>query len=361
MSSYQDSAEHQDFDENISHQLKEFLIDKSELVLTFHHPSPEKKLAYHHYQGDFRNWKESAKQKFTELINYNPPEDRIVNLIREKDIGTIRFRALIMEVSSNLSIPAYLLIPTDTIKGFVMAIHGHGSVEPIIGLRDGPYHKFAYELAKSGYMVLAPELRGFSTLNDLAQQIPIDRLDYWQSHMNFTLITDGFLHGETLIGQTIEDLIAWENWFYDQYGFEKISVAGISYGGDLALYYPVFSTRVDKIFASGSLGSFNLIFSRCYNAPAHCIPGILKWLDRSDIAGLNVPTPIMLHYGELDVPSIMNHSAAYNESVDASLNELRNIYAQEGADDNVQIYVTPKKFHEMDNELLKTFLNDSIK
>ena len=121
----------------------------------------------------------------------------------------------------------------------------------MLGIRDDYHHMFAYELAKEGYIILAPELRGFSTLGDLAWQEEIDRLDYWNTHGQFTLVTDGFLHGETLIGQTTEDLIAWENWFFDNYNYSSIDVAGISYGADLALLYPVYSNRVGKIFSSG--------------------------------------------------------------------------------------------------------------
>jgi len=131
---------------------------------------------------------------------------------------------------------------------------------------------------------------------------------------------------------------------------------GISYGGDLALFYPVFSERVHRIFSSGSLGSFNLIFSRCYNAPAHCIPNILKWMDRSDVAGLNIPSPIMIHYGELDTPSETNYSASYNESVETSIQELKDIYRQMQAEDQIALYVTPDKQHEMDIEALLDFL-----
>ncbi len=337
-------------------QLDSFLISKPELILSFHHPVPEIKLAYKSYRGDFEEWKKVAKQKFSELISYESPVNREVTVLRKKEIDGIVYHAMVMKVSEDLSIPAYLLEPAGEIRGAVMAIHGHGSVEPMIGLRDDYHHKFAYELAKSGFVVIAPELRGFSTLSDLAEQVPIARLDYWVSNSHYTLVTDGFLYGKTLIGQTIEDLIAWEEWFFKHFDFENLSVAGISYGGDLALYYPVFSKRVSKIFCSGSLGSFSLIFSRCYNAPAHAIPGILKWLDRSDIAGLNVPRPILLHYGELDYPSEKNASASYNESVGVSVEEIKEIYAQEGAESYIEMKVTSGKKHEMDVDLLLSFM-----
>ena len=133
-------------------------------------------------------------------------------------------------------------------------------------------------------------------------------------------------------------------------------MAGISYGGDLAVTYAVFSQRVERIYSSGSLGSFSVVFSRCYNAPAHGIPGVLKWMDRSDIAGLNAPRFQRLHYGELDTPGPDNNSASYNETVDLSLDELRNIYSAFGGDERVTLKVTRGSHHEMDVSDLKVFL-----
>lgn len=345
---------------NESSGLEDFLIKKDELILRLKADKPERKISFKNYSGDYAAWEKVAVDKFAELISYLPPDARNVTELRAVKIDGVIYHALVMQVSAALSVPAYLLEPEGDVKGAIMAIQGHGSVENVIGFNEDYHHKFGYELAKDGYLVLAPMLRGFSALSDLCEQTPVDRLDYWVSYSQFTLVTHLNLYGETLIGKTIEDLIAWENWLFDQYNLEDIAVAGISYGGDLALYYPVFSDRVSKIFSSGSLGSFSLIFSRCYNAPAHGVPGILEWLDRSDIAGLNAPRPIMLHYGELDTPSESNYSASYNESVEESVSELREIYSQEQAEDNISVHVTPDTYHEMDVELLKRFLNEKI-
>ncbi|MCZ6679095.1 MAG: hypothetical protein O7E52_17820 [Candidatus Poribacteria bacterium] len=259
-----------------------------------------------------------------------------------------------------MSIPGYLLLPekpTDDHRA-VIAIHGHGTVEPCIGSSEDYHHSFALELAKNGHIVLCPELRGFGTLKDVALYSKGRRMDYWNwgNHMAYSLVSDGVIHGKPLIGETVADLLRWEDWLASKNNIRTIDVAGISYGGDLALIYPVFSSRVDRIFASGTLGSFSVIFSHCYNAPAHAIPGILLWMDRSDIAGLNAPRPLAIHYGELDKPGPNNFSASYNQTVPKSLEELKSIYRMFGAESQVSLVVSPGKKHEMDNDLLIEFL-----
>lgn len=341
--------------------LEKFLISKEELILKCSHPPGRRRLSFRNAGLPPGEWKIKAREKLAELIGVSYPEPGEVNDLRKTTYQGVTVHALVMKVNENLTIPAYLLVPgrPDPARSAVMVIHGHGSVEPSIGLEDDYHHFFALELAKNGHLVLAPELRGFSTLGDLAEDVEINRLDYWiGGYGQFTLVTDHFLYGDTVIGATVEDLLRWEEWLAIVHGVAEIDVAGISYGGDLALIYPVFSRRVRKIFASGTLGSFSLIFQRCYNAPAHCVPGILQWMDRSDIAGLNAPRPIVLHYGELDTPSPTNASASYNETVSSSIQELREIYRAFGVEEAVRLLVTKNAHHEMDIPGLLDFLRN---
>lgn len=55
----------------------------------------------------------------------------------------------------------------------------------------------------------------------------------------------------------------------------------------------MFNHGTRSIFAIGTIGSFKAVFADGGNAPAHS--GVLQWLDRADIAGLNVPIPMALH------------------------------------------------------------------
>ncbi len=337
----------------------DFLITKDEINLNFKEGEPHRKLSYANYKGKKEDWKRETKAKFAELIGFDYPVTGEVTVLRESVFEGVRIIALKMKVSDNLSIPAYLLSPANKkpYKSAVMAIHGHGRVEPAIGQYDDYHHKFAWELARDGHLVLAPELRGFSKLNNLAEHDSLNRLDYWEGHRQFTMATDGFLYGNSMIGATVEDLIRWENWFAENYEVDQLDVCGISYGGDLTICYPVFSERVNRIFCSGSMGSFSWIFRSCYNAPAHCIPNVLNWMDRSDIAGLNYPSPILIHYGEYDTPSPDNASAANNPSGITAYNELKEIYNSFGNENIISWLVTKGKHHEMDIPALLGYFN----
>jgi len=353
-----DTGTYADEKENAPAVDPEFFVRPEELTLKFYHQGADRRLSFGKYRGSPEAWRRECRAKLAELLGFSPPSPCKARLLRSTTCGDVAIEAWLMEVDDSLSIPAYFLSPRAGSKIGLMAIHGHGQAEPCVGAHDDYHHAFALNLAQAGYAVLCPALRGFGVLGDIARHREDYCLDYWSSDRGrqFSLVTDAFLHGKTLVGHHVEDLLRWERWLADTKGITTLDAAGISYGGDLALTYPAFSDRVRKIYASGSLGSFSVIFSRCYNAPAHCIPGVLQWRDRSDIAGLSAPRPIRLHYGQGDVIADWNNSASYNETVEPSMAELKAIYKAFEAEARISLRVTPDAMHEMENADLRKFL-----
>lgn len=342
---------------------EQFFVRSEELTLRCLQAPGRRVLSFARFTGKPTAWQKACREKLADLLGYTPPSSpEAVRRLRVIEHEGVTIEAWVMTVSKDLSMPAYLLIPKSGGRTghAIMAVHGHGRAEPCIGSRDDYHHKFALRLAQAGHLVLCPELRGFGALVDMAKSDENHWLDYWGGERGgqFTLATDAFLYGKTMVGQTVEDLVRWEDWLAQMKGIKVFDTAGISYGGDLVITYPAFSKRINKIYTSGSMGSFAPVFARCYNAPAHCVPGVLQWMDRSDIAGLSAPRPIRLHYGELDTPGPHNASASYNETVEPALAELRAIYRAFGAEDQVSLRVTPGRGHEFENEDLLAFLAD---
>ena len=332
----------------------DFFVGPAELELNWRAAAPARQLAFATFAGTREEWTALARERLAECIGLERAEPGEVRALRELAQDGVRATALVMQTARGLSLPAYLLEPSAGAgrARAVMALHGHGQIDAMVGARGDYHHRFAWWLARAGYTVLCPELRGFGSLRDLALDDPAGAgLRYWmETYGHFTLASDAIQRGGTMIGATVGDLLAWEQWLCAARGFERLDVAGISYGGDLALIYPVFSQRVGRIFASGTLGSFEAAFREQANAPAHCIPGILEWLERSDIAGLNAPRPIAIHYGELDT------EGAYGASAPGSVEELRRIYAAWDAAGAVELVVSTGMRHEMDVAALIAFL-----
>ncbi len=341
-----------------AHLEADFAIRPDELTLRYVPPATAPRLAFDRYAGTPASWQALARERLAELLGLGSSTPGFVDVLREVVVDGVAVRALAMQVSPELTLPAYLLGPVSgqPRRGTVVALHGHGTVEPLVGFGDDYHHQAAMLLASEGWLVLCPELRGFGALRDPTAHEPTRGLRYWtEPYSHFTLATDALQRGRTLIGQTVDDLLRWEAWLAGECDIDALDVVGIAYGGDLALCYAAFSERVSRVFASGTLSSFEEVFATGGNPPAHCIPRVLRWLERSDIAGLCAPRPLAIHFGALDRPGGRS-PGSYNASVEPTFDAVRRIYAAFDAADAVELRVSPTLGHEMDVGLLLEWL-----
>lgn len=343
--------------EKRSNDMNDVLIPKEDLVLKYSYEIPSKSMAYTDAENPVE-WQRVCRQKLCELVNCGFDfEERAVKIHHstKMDFGTVH--SLIMKIDDTLALPAYLLVPNEPkVETPVIAVQGHGYVKGVLGIYDDYHHAFGVELCRAGCTVLVPEIRGFGDVVNLAEQDGRMLIYYnWGGLMAYTLVTDALMKGYTLIGETVKDLYAWGTYICKYSHQSAYSIAGISYGGDLSLILSALDERVSKTFASGTLGSMAPIFERCYNAPAHCIPGILKYMDRQEIASCIAPRSLCVHYGELDTPSPENSSAAFNETAIPAFDGVKSFYERLNSAEQIQLVVSHGLKHEMDIDALMKY------
>jgi hypothetical protein len=136
-----------------------FLVRREELELNFRPADGARRLSFSQHRKEPARWRDECRRKLAELTGISTPGPAEVKELRRRAFSGVAFTALVMRAGEGLSMPAYLLEPEGkTPAGAVMAIHGHGDVEAVIGVRDDYHHRFGLELARAGFTVLCPAL-----------------------------------------------------------------------------------------------------------------------------------------------------------------------------------------------------------
>src|SRR5690349_7988444 len=126
-----------------------------------------------------RQWQRRARKAVREAIGFEDlaPVPLRPRKLESTDRGDFVREKLVLRTSRSSEMPVYVLTPKDSRRfprplPCVLALHGHGyGVKDIVGIReDGTdratpeesYHKdFAVELARRGFLVIAPEINCF--------------------------------------------------------------------------------------------------------------------------------------------------------------------------------------------------------
>lgn len=150
---------------------RDFLIQASELRLEFERAPGARALSFANFPAAPEEWRARCRAKLAELLGLEVPAAGPVRELRRTERDGIVYRALVMDAGPSLTLPAYLLEPASGARrSAVLALHGHGQVEQVIGYFEDYHRRFGLELARAGHLVLCPALRGFGPLADMSLQ-----------------------------------------------------------------------------------------------------------------------------------------------------------------------------------------------
>lgn len=281
---------------------------------------PEPAYAYGGERGAaLGRWREQGRAAFGRLLSFDPrPFGGEVRVVLREDGGAFTREQLYLRSARGLWLPAFLLKPKRPGKHpAVLALPGHdgpgGYGAAAIAHRrwDKNYQRaFGARLAERGYVVLAVDVAGIGELR---------YLDY------LSLVNHGLLVGEPLLGVMLEQ--AHEAMDYllarPEVDPRRVGTAGVSLGGELAMFAAVLDPRVAFAAVSGFLPSYRTVGGQ--HASSLYVPGALRVADVPDLAGMVAPRPMLLQAGRQD-PFF-----PYDEVLDLT-ERVRRIYAAAGAE-----------------------------
>ena len=261
-------------------------------------------------------WQQQLRQELAALLGGFPEQacDLSPRILEEsKEKGFTRQLIAIQTLPGEF-MPVFVLIPhvnKNLALKPVIALHGHGTwgAEAIVGLPDNPEimefnqsmnYDYAGQLARRGYMVFAPELRGFGLrLEDAKHREAADPA--WISSC-YSVGVNALLFGKTLLGMRIYDVMRLIDYVQTrpEISAETLGCVGLSGGGMLTLFTTTLDTRITCAVVSGYFNTFRDSIMAIHHCLCNFVPGIVKVAEMVDIAGLVAPRPLLIESGTQD-------------------------------------------------------------
>jgi len=222
-------------------------------------------------------------------------------------------------------IKAVVTVPTALPPGekcpAVVCIHGHGGDRMSVYDATGPYKGFADVLAASGYMTIS---------TDVGQH-------------------EVYEAGRTLMGERLCDLVRCVDFLVSlpEVDPQRIGCAGLSLGGEMAMWLGALDTR---IFGTVSCGFLTCMDQMEKN---HCMcwkfDGLRELVDFADIYSLIAPRPLQCQNGQAEPPTQFTVALAREAMMD-----IKRIYTHYGVPGYAGLVVHPGG-HEVDLDALTAF------
>lgn len=252
-------------------------------------------------------------------IALNPKE------ILSEDKGEYLLKEIEFNSTKDRRIRVVFTIPTKTKERWpaVVSIHGHGGKSHSVYDKTSIYKGFASELAETSYVTIAPIV---------------------SQHVVYE-------NGRTLMGERLWDLMRCVDYLESLAVVDKnrIGCAGLSLGGEMAMWLGALDNRIQSTVSSGFLTTMDQMEEN------HCMcskfPGLRELVDYADIYSLTAPRSLQCQNG-LKEPADDFTVALAGEA----LKEIEVIYADYNEPENVSL-VAHEGGHEIDLPSLLIFFD----
>jgi dienelactone hydrolase len=304
---------------------------------------------------ELRAWRTTFRETLIRLL-WEVPERAPLDFQIEDEIdcGSYVRRRVSYQTEPELRVPAWLLVPKTALPGAsgvgsvagvarpgrgtpapgVLFLHGHSDFgkDNVVGLDSSPERRaeldlyrmgFGPTLAEAGFVVLAPDLRGFG---ERYVDYPNPRFEYCPR--NFMVAA---LMGTTVVAQHICDLTAALDVLVGLPETDgRLACAGLSLGGRMTMLLTALDERVEVCIPSGCLNMLQERYQALRQCGAQLIPGLVRYGDTPEIFSLIAPRPMVIEWGLRD--PLIPHDWA-----ESGLKRIRRAYAASGAPGRLEV------------------------
>ena len=274
-----------------------------------HKPS----LSYKNAGLSFEIWREKAREKLLDLLGPFPDKVPLEPVIEYSvDQGDYIRRRVVFNTDKYTSVPAIVLIPktakADKSTPAILCSHGHGPFgkDSVVGMTGSPdraadvaaaNYNFAEQMARAGFVTIAPDLRGFGERRDKYDPIDIPRDP---CNLNYV---KGSIFGVYPLTLNIWDMKCCIDYLetMDEVDPERIGMMGLSQGGTMTTFTTAVEDRIKACDIISYVNPFDAFGLRDGNfCGSQVVPGIYRYFDTFDIAGLIAPRPCLMEMGIYD-------------------------------------------------------------
>ncbi|MBE6790279.1 MAG: hypothetical protein E7535_03695 [Ruminococcaceae bacterium] len=252
------------------------------------------------------DWQEKAENKLKELLGFSPDSCEFLfekEYIKELEDSTeIRFT---YQSEEGEFVPALLRLPKEPVcekPPVMICLQGHSTgmhlsfgIEKFENDRESfesGDRDFARQCIKNGVAAVAIDQRCFG------ERGGNPRPDCYVSSMA------AILSGRTTIGGRVLDIMrlidVLENEFSGVLDTDKIYCMGNSGGGTATFYATALEKRIKAAIPSCAFATFYGSIGTMFHCACNFVPGISKYFDMAEIAGLIAPRPLVIVSGKED-------------------------------------------------------------
>jgi len=297
-------------------------------------------------------WQRKLRRKLVQLLGGFPAKDSPLTprVIATDEFDHYTRQHVLLQSRRNMTVFGYFLLPKPAPVEPVPAIlclHGHGrGVDDIVGIDEngcqrtaygGYQNDFALQCVGHGYAALAIEQLGFGRRRDERAKKAGPGSSSCQPAAGAALLL-----GQTMIGWRVYDAMRSLDYLQSRPEVDplRIGAMGISGGGTTAFHLAAIDQRVAVAVVSGYFNTFRDSIMSISHCMDNYVPGILRYAEMYDLAGLIAPRYLFAESGTRD--GIFPYKAAQ-----FAFRKARAIYRVFGCPDRIglEIFDGEHTFH----------------